>query len=165
MAFKIQRVPQGLANLLACFTGAPSELEERVRGSIELLQMYGLQQRQILNTVNAAQAENTGIVVTPSLTDWLVFFGASYTLTKTATMTALGVSIQMRRSGGAVSIALNAGQGGPFGATETGNFTLPYWAPYPILCPPGTVFIGSLLILGTDATANAQLTLEFGIVG
>jgi len=169
--FRIQRVPQGLNNLLSIFGGGtPIELEDRIRGQLDLLQFYGLQQQRVTfdtgaiaetATVNciAAAAERAELGA-----KWAVLFGASMGGVKTATMTAFRVSIEMIRRGNTSSITLASGELGPFGATETGAAGVEYFSPQPILlAPPWSVF-GRLQILGTDATATCTCVAEIGIL-
>lgn len=165
MAFRIQRVPRGLNELLSIFGGqTPVEMENSVRATLELLQMYGLSQLQSLGTNNAATAEGVAVSVQPSATQWTVLFTASTSIVKTATMTALTGTIAMRRTGNADSL-LRSEQLGPFGATETGVVAVAHVCPYPMLLPPGTLIIGRANIIGTDATANVTTFAEFGVVG
>jgi len=168
--FRIQRVPLGLLNLLNTWGGGtPAELEDRVRGTLDLTQLYALQQRRVLFTNNAALAEGGNVDVLTNEppgtgNQWAVLFGATFTAVKTATATALRGSIELRRSGGANSIKLASEELGPFGATETGPCNVVFWAPYPIiLVPPWTVF-GTLSILGTDANANCTIVAEIGFL-
>lgn len=167
MPFRIQRVPRGLNELLSIFGGnTPNELEDRVRASLDVLQMYGIQQRQTFTASNAALAEATDVSNTPS-TNWIVLFQASITITKTATMTALNASIGIRYNGNVneeETLAASANLG-PFGATETGLVTLNYVAPYPRLLPPRTQFVGRMGILGTDATASVFIGANYGVLG
>lgn len=170
MPFKIQRVPRGLQNLLTISTGeGPIELEDRVRPTVDLLQFYALQQRQILFQSNGAVAELGEVSALTAANSrfqngWAVLFGASFVPIKTATMTALRVTLQMHRSGSANSAALAAGELGPFGATETGPASLVFFAPYPVLLvPPWDVF-GRVEILGTDATVSCTAIAEIGVI-
>ncbi|HZN25342.1 MAG TPA: hypothetical protein VFB75_14040 [Burkholderiales bacterium] len=168
MPFSIQRVPQGLLNLLNIKGGkTPIELEDRVRCALEMLQMYGLQQVQRL-TASGATAEGASQAIVLSTTNWTVLFGASVSFSKTATMTALWGSILLFRGGGPVGTAglvLASGPGGPFGATETGTVQIPWIAPYPWLCPPNTSINGTPQIIGTDATCTTVISCEIGVLG
>lgn len=167
MALKIQRLPRGLNDLLSIFGGqTPQNLEETVRGSLELLQFYGLQQRQLLALNNAALAEGGNVQVTAA--QWFVLFGATVTVVKTATATALRGAIFVNRSGSGAAnsnLPVSAQEGGPFGATETGAVHMPWQPSFPWLCPPGTTIQGFLAILGTDATANVTIQAEVGVLG
>lgn len=165
MPFRIQRVPRGLNDLLNIFGGTtPTELEDRVQSSLELLQLYGLTQLQTASASDAALAEGGTVSLTMSATRWTVLFAAQVGITKTATMTALRGSILLNRSLG-VAIQLKQEECGPFGATESGFIAVAHWCPYPVLCPPGSIVQGSLAILGTDATANVSVRAEFGVLG
>jgi hypothetical protein len=165
MTLPIQRVPQGLSALLSTFGGrTPQQLGEEVRAVLELLQMYGLQQRSQLsfNVAAAAEGSSAAAVTLPAF--WCVLFGAEFQVVKTATQTALRASISLLRAG-QFSMCVASEELGPFGATETGTARIPWWAPYPILCPPNTVVIGRPDIIGTDANANVTISAEFGILG
>lgn len=168
MTLPIQRVPAGLGQLLSTFGGTtPRELEEVAHGSIELLQMYGLSQRQTLVGANGALAEGGSVLaLTGAQTNWSVLFGIEMQVVKTGTMTALAASLRIGRNAGAPSLAVHAAASlGPFGATETGTVRLAWWAPYPVLLPPGSQVLVGLDILGTDATAAVNALAEIGILG
>lgn len=162
MPFGIQRVPRGLGDLLNIFGGAtPPELEDRIRGSLDLLQMYGSTQLQSGLGNNAALAEAGQVTIVMSTTRWTVLFGAHATVIKTATMTALRASVIVNR-GTQFSPLLFSEALGPFGATETGNTSFGGRLPYPLLCPPNSAVACLLDVLGTDATANVSVFAEFG---
>lgn len=167
MAFRIQRVPRGLNELMSIFGGAtPQELEDRVRGTVDLLQMYGLNQERVQGLNNAALAENTNIAFAMSNTQWTVLFDASMTVIKTATVTAIRAVVSVRlNSDPNQEYALASESLGPFGATETGAASCIARLSYPRLCPPGSLIVGRLDILGTDATANCTVGAHFGVVG
>lgn len=172
MAFRIQRVPQGLNQLLSIFGGqTPVDLEDKVRGAVDLLQMYGLQQKQVFAANNAALAEGGLVqaVGTAGIVDrWAVLFGGTSTIIKTGTMTAAKLTLQLGRGGFSVNtlgLPLDLGGNcGPFGATETGPFTCSFFAPYPIILPPPWQIFTRLEILGTDATASVSTTAEIGLL-
>lgn len=166
MPFKIQRVPRGLNDLLAIFGGGtPVELEDRVRGSLDFLQFYGLTQQQFPNSANAALAE-AGVVsiLVPSNQVW-VLFSVNGVITKTATMTAAEFSIGIGITLGASSGIFSSGSLAPFGATETGVVQRGFCLPYPRILLPGSQIFLSLSILGTDATANVGLNACVGVLG
>lgn len=167
MPTKIQRVPQGLLPLLGAFGGeTPPVLADQVLATVDILQLYGLTQVQRQFASNGALAEGGSLAIT--LTSWCVLFGANFNITKTATMTALSANITIFRGGAAAGPngwQVAFGQFSPFGATETGGVVVPWVAPYPLLCPPGTGINGSPLIIGTDATAACSLTVEIGLLG
>lgn len=161
----IQRVPRGLANILSLQSGrTPVALGDQVTAILDLLQCYGLTQLQTAQTQNAAAAEGTSVVVVPSSTAWCVLFGAQVSVVKTATMTALRAGIGLQRTSGAIQRVAEETLS-PFGATETGTITVPFWAPYPILLPPGSQVVGVAAIIGTDATADVTTRVEFGLLG
>lgn len=153
--------------MLATFGGqTPTELEDRTRGVIDLLQFYGLQQRQTLSASNGALAENAGITMTPSPTNWIVLFGATMTITKTGTMTAAQLALAGRYAGDINQEFAFASQAmAPYGATETGAASLAWRAPFPLVLPPNTTILGRLQILGTDATAACVVGCDFGLFG
>lgn len=166
MPFRIQRVPRGLNDLLAIFGGqSPSELEDRVRSTLDLLQCYGNTQIQFLSNNNAALAENGVFSIALPATNWSVLFGVSSIIVKTATMTACQASYVL---GPSVALGVALGSTGsmtPFGATETGAVAHAILMPYPRLIPPGYTVNFRLDILGTDATANCSCTCQFGVLG
>lgn len=166
MPFVIQRVSRGLNELLSLFGGqTPRELEDRVRGTVELLQFYGTQQRRVVTGSNGALAEATATTLVLS-TSWCILFGCAITAVKTATMTALRLDLAIRYNSDASQEAgLASMEGGPFGATETGNVSLIFRAPYPMILPPNTALTVRLPIIGTDATAAVVFGADLGILG
>jgi hypothetical protein len=163
----IQRVPTGLLNLLSMASSGenPRDLAATVSGVLDLLQFYGLQQRQIIFATNAATAEGTAVPI-PALTTWGVLFAANFTVAKTATMTALRAGIfVLRGSSPPTPMLMMAEELGPFGATETGSASFAFVPPYPLLLPPGSLIQGIPQIIGTDATANCTVVAEIGILG
>jgi hypothetical protein len=164
--FKIQRVPTGLLELLSISGGGtPIDLEERVRGGLDFLQLYGASQLQSGFANNAALAEGgNGVVLTLNATRWTVLFAAGAAVQKTATATALRASINLNRRT-QFGTVIASEELGPFGATETGTCTFGALLPYPLVCPPGTTIAVILNVLGTDATANVSAFAEFGVIG
>jgi hypothetical protein len=167
MPFRIQRVPQGLNDLLSIFGGqTPIELEDRVRGSLELIQYYGLQQQQEIGVANGALAEGGTISATSNDTSvrsrFAVLFAASASLAKTATMTAARMRIIVARCG-ANGVTRAEKELGPFGATETGSTVVTYEPPYPLILRPPWDVSCFLAILGTDATASCSIRCEIGL--
>lgn len=164
MTLPIQRVPNALGQVLSTFGGqTPRELAEQVRGQLDLLQFYGLTQLQNQQAVNAALAEAGNIDLTvPANQHWLLFAAQAIVL-KTATMTALRGSLQAGPPG-QLNI-LSSEEGGPFGATETGNVRIGFYAPYPRLLLPGWQIRFNLDILGTDANASCVLAAQIGVLG
>jgi hypothetical protein len=160
----IQRVPQGLLNVLSLQGGrTPVALLDELRGTIETLQMYGLMQRTIETATNAALAEGGSVIITTGNV-WRVLFCATVHVTKTATMTALRSAVTIGR-GNVPSIVHYSEELGPFGATETGAANIAFVPPYPWLLPPNSLVNALLQILGTDATAVVSISAEFGILG
>jgi hypothetical protein len=167
VAFKIQRVPRGLGDVLSIFGGqTPTDLSEQVGGVLELLQFYGLQQRQLLTNNNAALVEGGQVTIfLPNF--WCVLFMANMAVIKTATMTALRGGVFLSRAGGAAQpgACYLSEEMGPFGATETGQASLAFVPPYPMLMPPGSTVTAIPLIIGTDANANVFVGCEIGLLG
>src|SRR5262245_53194925 len=120
----IQRVPRGLSNLLSIFGGRqPEGLSDELVGSLELLQFYALMQRTTLTAQDGALAE--GGTVTVNLgANWVVLLSASAAVVKTATMTALELSVAVNR--GPAGPPYASRNFAPFGATETGTVNLPF---------------------------------------
>lgn len=169
MPFKIDRVPQGLLQLLSTRGGlTPAELEDRVQSGLDLLQFYGLQQRRVLVATNAAAAEGATLSAVPVAdadlkNRWALLFAATASMVKTGTMTAARLRITVARNGG-VPTGYMDGELGPFGATETGTAAVNFVAPYPmLLAPPWDVSL-FLAILGTDANASVTAVAEVGIL-
>lgn len=167
MPFRIQRVARGLGDLLSTFGGqTPTELEDRIRGTLDLTQLYGQQQRSVVALGNAALPEGTTISVLPSEKNWIVLFAMSLTVIKTATVTALSGTVGIRLNSDVFQeMSLRDEALGPFGATETGTRSVVHVCPYPMLLPPNTLLVGRLPIIGTDATANVVLSGLVGILG
>jgi hypothetical protein len=164
MPFKIQRVPRALQQILAINDGTtPQELEDRIRGVIDLLQLYGTTQLQSGFT-SATIAEGAAVAVTLHASAWTVLFAAQAGVAKTATMTALRLNCTLNRAT-QFSPLLFAESLGPFGATETGSVSIGGFLPYPLICPPGSVIRAGLEILGTDANASVTCQAEFGVLG
>lgn len=164
MPFKIQRVPRGLNQILSIFGGAsPTEMEDRVRLTLESLQLYGTTQLSASTSTNAATAEGANVSVTlPNA--WTVLYSVHCSVVKTATMTALRMSGAVNR-GTLTGILLFSEECGPFGATETGTIAVGGLLPYPLVCPPLSVVSVTPLIIGTDATASVGCFTEFGLLG
>jgi len=162
----IQRFPLGLLDLLSLKGIAPpNNLSETIVPFIDLLQMYGLSQMRSDSNTNAAAGEGVNVSVQLGST-WTLLYSASTTITKTATMTALTGVIQLFRGNWFPNLpaTLNAVEFQRFGATDTGLVTIPWVAPYPLLCPPNTVVSGNAGVIGTDATAAVTVRAEFGLL-
>jgi hypothetical protein len=142
---------------------SPIELEDRVRGSIELLQFYGLSQIQTATLTNGAAAEAVPVSVTLSADRWTILYCAQGRIAKTATMTALRGDVVLNRRT-LNSPTLFAEELGPFGATDNGVVTFGGMLPYPVICPPGTTVSALATVIGTDATANVAVVAEFGVM-
>lgn len=165
MADQIQRVPSGLSAVLSTFGGTtPRLVAPEIHGSLELLQYYGLSQRQSLTATNAALAEGGTLPITLPTGVWCVLFGAEVNIVKTGTMTALRASLALVRGGGS-SFSIASEELGPFGATETGTARMAFVAPYPMLLPPGSSIFCRPDIIGTDANASVGIIVEIGVLG
>lgn len=144
----------------------PQELLTDLRPMLDLLQFYGLQQRTNVAVASAALAEGAVIQIAPSRTQWFILFDATLTITKTATMTALTGQVAMRYNADLnQEVGLKSEQLGPFGATETGQVSVIWTAPYPRICPPNTEILGRCPIIGTDANAAVVIGANCGILG
>lgn len=169
--FSIQRVPQGLLNLLSIREGStPQALEENICGVLELLQYYGLTQRQVLQGSAAAAVVGSqtslgagGGSALPT-NAWAILFGAYAFVTKAAAMTDLGFSIALRRGSGLYThVAFNS-QPHVFGAAD-GSEGVAFTAPYPILLPPGSDIAVNLGILNGVANAAVSIGADVGVLG
>lgn len=169
MSFTIQRVPQGLADLISSFGGqTPRELAEEVHGSLELIQAYGLSQR---TNLAAAAAGVPASLTTPqasfvlSLTRWTVLFAAHAGIQNvTAATTELGFGIALSR-GSSFAQGFDLLETRDFVPVVGSNLFLPWVAPYPLLCPPGSQ-IGVLLYSTLGAAAQSvTINAEWGTLG
>lgn len=161
----VQRTPLGLLDLLNMkgVENLPDALARELRPTLELLQFYGLSQRQVVSNANAALTEGTVLgIVLPAA--WCVLFFAELQITKTGTLTALRGSISLQRGIGS-SVAIAAEELGPFGATETGTARMAAVPPYPLLLPPNSLLISRADIIGTDANVAATIAAEIGVLG
>lgn len=164
MPEKIQRIPRGLADLLSLQSGlSPVELEDRVRGVIDITQLYGWTQRAMFQFPSAAFAENVpAVIAMPGR--WIILFGVSATFAKTATLTALRGNIWLAGYAGTGQIYASE-ELGPFGATETGNAIVTFVPPYPMILPPTLSIFANASIIGTDATVNIAVSADVGVLG
>jgi hypothetical protein len=163
--FDIQRVPLGLQNVLNLFgSGTPPRLAPEIVGVLDLLQFYGLNQRQVLFANNAAVAEGASLSISTPLTNWSVLYALTGAFTKTATLTALCGTLQIARPGAAAA-GYASSEWQRFGATDTGTVGFHFVPSYCLLCPPGTTFSVIPQIIGTDATINTVVQAEIGLFG
>lgn len=164
MAFTIQRVPRGLADVLTIFGGeTPRDLAPEVRGSLELLQLYGSTQLQVASAANAALAQNGNIdIVVPATQHWVVFQMAAL-VANTATMTGLELALALGPSA-ALSVAVQTMEK-TAGFAAGASIRIAWAAPYPRVLFPGAVLRFQLSRLGTDATANCLLSAQVGVLG
>jgi hypothetical protein len=161
--FRIQRVARGLGDVLSIFGGqAPSELEDRVRATLDLLQFYGLTQRQqFSNSGVTAEGANLSIVLPNS---WCVLFAASVSCATTAALTIAGIGVSIQRGTGnaqqPVSYSLyniTVGAGGALLDT--------FVPPYPLLLPPGSVISGIPHQLIGEGNVTLQVQCDVGVLG
>lgn len=168
----IQRFPQGLLNVLNMQAGGetPRVLSETVVGTMELLQFYGLTQRQVLTRGAAAQVVGTPMLLSAGtfplpVSSWCVLFAATASIVNAAAMTAAELSIQVRRGGsGFVSLTFERYTAADVGFASGSN-GLAFETHYPLLLPPGSD-VGALLTnLQGVANATLSLTVEVGVLG
>jgi hypothetical protein len=165
MPFKIQRTPRGLNNLLSLSGGqTPQELEDRIRGVLDVLQYYSLMQERQVTGNNAALAEGGAIDIVSPDTEWWVLKSLNFTLVKTATMTACHLRLEVGQVAGPAGVIF-ARSLEPFGATETGTIADGLILPYQRILPPRSVLRVAMGILGTDANANVGVSGVVGILG
>lgn len=163
MAQKIQRQPGGLAELLLTFGGVtPNIIEDSVRATLEALQFYALGNRQVISGTGAPVEGGAIQIVTPQA--WSVLFAAEANFVKTATLTALNVSLLIGRTVAMDSVCVASKEYTQFGATVTGGSRLPFVPPYPWLLPPQTRILGIPDIIGTDATITLSVRAELGVL-
>lgn len=162
----IQRVPQGLLNVLGMQSAGatPPQLASSVSGVLDLLQFYGLTQRQILLTTNGALATNTAmdLALTPA-NSWGILFFAQATVGLDASMTSLTIRISLQRSSVGLFMGIASEQVQlPGIANDIG--ACGFVAPYPLLLPPSTTLRMSALFAGV-ASASCGLSAEIGLLG
>jgi len=157
-----QRYPRGLLELFGLKgVSPPAVLADFYQGTLDVMQLLGNTQRQTrTDAANAAAAEGASIGYTVPASEYWVLFSAAYLVVKTATMTALRMSIAINPGG----TTFFSNSEGPFGATETGTISNGIFLPYPKLLFPGDQIRVTLEILGTDATANIGATVGIGVL-
>lgn len=161
---EIQRVPAGLANVLNLFGGVlPTQLSAQTFGVLELLQSYGLQQKQTPFVLNAALAPNVAqdLALTPA-NAWGVLFNINTSAGETATIGNLQSAIYLQRGTSGVFVArsfyesLNIAAGGQH---------LNAWnPPYALLLPPGSI-ARAVYTFTADATVSMGISAEIGLFG
>lgn len=161
----IQRYPVGLLETLSIKgLPAPSNFGETIAPTFETLQFYGLAQLQTLSASDAALAEGAAMTITIPAGTWGIFFGASATFVKTATLTALIGTLSLFRGGASQARVLECVEFTRFGATDTGSAVVAHVCPYPLILPPGTLIQASASVIGTDATIAASVRAEVGLL-
>lgn len=164
MPDRIQRVPTAFGRLLSLASGdGPHVLADDLRATLDLLQFYGMTQFARVDTTDAVAAEGTVLEqVVPDGQIW-VLFAMHFVVQKTATMTALRVSLAWGQAG--LPMVVHSDELGPFGATETGLISTGLMLPYPKILLPGMNARGRLDVLGTDATAACTFSAGIGRLG
>lgn len=166
-AFDIQRVPAGLQNVLNLFgPGTPPRLAQELAGTFDLLQFYGLNQRQVLAVSNGALAAATAqdLVLTPG-TQWglLYSIGASIPSAAALTQVAFGFSLQRGSSGVFAPLYVDRSPYAVYPAAQVVRSA--YMLPYPLLLPPLTTLRGFLDLLVGVANSAYTLSAEVGLFG
>jgi len=164
--FSIQRVARSLGDVLSLVGGeGPKELSESVYPTLELLQFYGLQQRQVMFGNAAGQVQGGSVTLTPSADRWSLLFGIDAAADCNAGLTGMALQILIRRQG-------VAGPSWPVASRElnpviAANFTFHVdWQPgYPLLLPPGTAIFTVLSLLTGLANTTISCTAEIGLFG
>lgn len=162
----IQRVPRGLLELIGAFGGVnPRLMTDEVRPVISLEQFFARMQLQVTSTTNAALAEGGQIVHTAST--WQLLIAAEVRLTTTATMNGWETSIRFGTNVTGNSVALASRANNPFTAgIPAGVISSCVFVPdTPFVLAPGNLILGTLDVLGTDATAAVDLRIAFGSLG
>lgn len=139
--YDIQRVPLGLQPLLGLFgSGTLPSIEPNAKGTLELLQFYGLNQRKV---AAVATAVATGVAVTIpnteiSASSWFVLYSLGANFVINALDSAVSLFTNINRGG----IGIHHDAVGPivFAAGPTNRLLTPRpWLAYPLICPPGTL--------------------------
>ncbi len=162
MPLPIQRVPRALSDLLSIFGGqTPQRLADDIFGTVELLQFYGLNQQQFLNTTNGALAIGGTVALTVPANQFWVLFGAHAVITFPAGATAARLNV-------------NLGNGSTFVALQTmetdfvvagQDFRVPAVMPYPRILPPNYAIRAQLEHLAGAANASVGITAQVGVLG
>jgi hypothetical protein len=168
MPLKIQRIARGLGELLSTFGGqTPAELEDRTRGTVDLTQFYGGQQRQVLSAgaggvAQSLSAPQANVVL--STNGWSVLFTAQALIngvTAATTQVGWGVFLTRANAGGSTLIAVENVQAPVVGS----NLEVSFVAPYPMILPPGSS-VGVLMFSSIGAaTQTVGITVDFGLLG
>lgn len=160
---RVQRTPRGLSQLLSIFGGeTPQSLAPELRAHLNVLQLYGLTNQQRVTNSNSVLAEG-GTVAIAASQDWWIIYSMHLVVVKTATMTALQLSLQLGQPAAVGTLWARSYE--PFGATEAGTIADGFFFPEPRIMPPGTFGQVSMGILGTDATANVGVSMIVGVLG
>lgn len=164
MPFRIQRVPRGLGNVLSIFGGeTPQLLAEEVHGSLDLMQAYGLSQRQVFTFTAAAQTTGGQAIGTPSVDRWCILHAAFATVDANVGLTALAASIGIIRGTAGPSILVAYEQMNPVIA-QNFSWRLCWQPSYCWLLPPGSQIFVLLNVLTGIANTAISVTAEVGIL-
>jgi hypothetical protein len=167
MPFPIQRVPQGLSQLLSTFGGqTPMAMADQVIGVLDLLQFYGLSQRQTLTMgVAGAGASTTDpqAFVIPSASNWSVLFTVHATLVLQVGTTSVGfgVSVQRPGSGAAALETRDYGTGLVVGS----RLCVAHQPGQPLLLPPGSRVGGWMYSTLGSGVQDVAVTADIGVLG
>jgi hypothetical protein len=163
--WSIQRVAQGLLNILNIRGGrTPDELEAKVRGTLNLLQLYGLQQQQVLTSGSGAVAASPNVPqATITLANWALLYCAQAAEIPQAGRTQSGVGVSIARPGQrqCVYAPINVG---PYAAASVTILSTAFHPSEPMILPPGTV-IGVLGFSGPGGNGIYSITCDLGNLG
>lgn len=161
--FEIQRVPAGLQNVLNLFgPGTPPRLAQELLGVVDLLQFYGLNQRQVLSNVGTPAIGGT-VTLNLNPNNWALLYAARCETDRTATQTSLGNHLAIQRgTSGLYQVYAAVIDAAPGKVGELESILVP---PYPLLLPPGSSVRCGVTALAGDATVNCTVTAEVGFFG
>jgi hypothetical protein len=163
--WSIQRVAQGLLTVLNIRGGrTPDELEGKVRGILNLLQFYGLQQQQVLTAGSAAVAASANVPqATITLANWAMLYCAQAAELPQAgrTQSGLGVSIARPGQRACIYAPINLA---PYAAGTITILSTAFHPSEPMILPPGTV-IGVLGFSGPGGNGIYSITADLGNLG
>lgn len=165
----IQRVPAGLLNVLGMQSAGstPPELAQLVSGVIDLLQFYGLTQRQVLSATQVAVGPLTdlNLELTPP-TAWGILFNANANAGIVAGMTGMQIVLGLQRGATGVfaavasKIYLNAA-----GDLDDSGLWAIFNPAYPLLLPPSSTLRVHLGGVAGVAGADIGVVGEIGLLG
>lgn len=162
---RIQRFPLGLLNVFSAkdLGATPAEVEDKLRFTVESLQFYGAQARQILSGGVGASAPSATVpqvqLTIPANTFGLLF-SADAAITTAVATTAAGFGVALARPDGPFTLVA-AKDIVPAGGGQL--FHCPFQAPYPILLPPGSI-IGALLYTSVAGNSTVGLSADVALL-